>query len=130
MNNSTPTPKKITLEDIAQRKQEVLQEICDQKQAMADTTRRIFAPLAPAASGGNALMRSFSTGMAIFDGVMLGMKMIRKVRGLFRKDIKKTPGHTSLHIRASNINTLKNVLTRMFPITSHSLLEAQWSIPE
>ena len=37
MNNSTPTPKKITLEDIAQRKQEVLQEICDQKQAMADT---------------------------------------------------------------------------------------------
>ena len=32
MNNSTPTPKKITLEDIAQRKQEVLQEICDQKQ--------------------------------------------------------------------------------------------------
>ena len=59
MNNSTPTPKKITLEDIAQRKQEVLQEICDQKQAMAD--------------------------MAIFDGVMLGMKMIRKVRGLFRK---------------------------------------------
>ena len=85
MNNSTPTPKKITLEDIAQRKQEVLQEICDQKQAMADTTRRIFAPLAPAASGGNALMRSFSTGMAIFDGVMLGMKMIRKVRGLFRK---------------------------------------------
>ena len=71
MNNSTPTPKKITLEDIAQRKQEVLQEICDQKQAMADTTRRIFAPLAPAASGGNALMRSFSTGMAIFDGQFL-----------------------------------------------------------
>ena len=29
MNNSTPTPKKITLEDIAQRKKEVLQEICD-----------------------------------------------------------------------------------------------------
>ena len=78
MNNSTPTPKKITLEDIAQ-------EICDQKQARAETTRRIFAPRAPAASGGNALMRSFSTGMAIFDGVMLGMKMIRKVRGLFRK---------------------------------------------
>ena len=82
MNNSTPTPKKITLEDIAQRKQEVLQEICDQKQAMADTTRRIFAPLAPAASGGNALMRSFSTGMAIFDGVM---------RTLPKKILKKHP---------------------------------------
>lgn len=45
MNNSTPTPKKITLEDIAQRKQEILQDIRNQKQAMADTTRRIFAPL-------------------------------------------------------------------------------------
>ena len=86
MNNSTPTPQKITLEDIAQRKQEILQDIRNQKQAMADTTRRIFAPLAPAASGGSSsLMRSFNTGMAIFDGVMLGMKMIRKVRGLFRK---------------------------------------------
>ena len=85
MNNSTPTPPKITLEDIAQRKQEILQDIRNQKQAMADTTRRIFAPLAPAASGGSSLMRSFNTGRAIFDGVMLGMKMIRKVRGLFRK---------------------------------------------
>ncbi|MCY6331981.1 hypothetical protein OXV64_14230 [Bacteroides fragilis] len=75
----------MTLEDIAQRKQEILQDIRNQKQAMADTTRRIFAPLAPAASGGSSLMRSFNTGMAIFDGVMLGMKMIRKVRGLFRK---------------------------------------------
>lgn len=56
---------------------------------MADTTRRIFAPLAPAASSGSSLMRSFNTGMAIFDGVMLGMKMIRKVRGLSGKDIKK-----------------------------------------
>lgn len=45
MNNSTPTPKKITLEDIAQRKQEILQDIRNQKQAMADTTCRIFAPL-------------------------------------------------------------------------------------
>ena len=81
MNNSTPTPQKITLEDIDQRKQ----DIRNQKQAMADTTRRIFAPLAPAASSGSSLMRSFNTGMAIFDGVMLGMKMIRKVRGLFRK---------------------------------------------
>ena len=85
MNNSTPTPKKITLEDIAQRKQEVLQEICDQKQAMADATSRIPGIQSPPSAALNAGMRSFSTGMAIFDGVMLGMKMIRKVRGLFRK---------------------------------------------
>lgn len=73
MNNSTPTPKKITLEDIAQRKKK-----CCRKSVTRNNARRIppaeFRPLAPAASGGNALMRSFSTGMAIFDGVMLGMQ--------------------------------------------------------
>lgn len=90
MNNSNQVNQKITLEDIAQRKQELLEEIRAQKQAMTDTTRRIFAPLAPAASGTSALMRSFNTGMAIFDGVMLGMKVIRKIRSLFNK---KTPGH-------------------------------------
>ena len=89
MNNSTPTPKKITLEDIAQRKKK-----CCRKSVTRNKPWRIppaeFSPPCTSASGGNALMRSFSTGMAIFDGVMLGMKMIRKVRGLFRKDIKNT----------------------------------------
>lgn len=84
-NNNESLPAKITLEDLSRRKQAVLQEINEQKKAMLLTTQRIFAPLAPVASGGNFFMRSFSTGMAIFDGVMLGMKMIRKVRGLFRK---------------------------------------------
>ena len=86
MNNSKETSEKITLEDIAQRKQEILAEIRNQKEVMAETTHRIFAPLAPAASGASALMRSFNTGMAIFDGVMLGLKVMRKVRSIFRKD--------------------------------------------
>lgn len=82
--NNQQTPK-ITLEDIAQRKVELLKEIRNQQQVMASTARSIFAPLAPAASAGNALMRSFNTGIAIFDGVMLGIKMIKKVRHLFEK---------------------------------------------
>lgn len=85
MSNSTSTPKKITLEDVAQRKQKVLQEISDQKRIMTNITHRIFAPLTPAASSSNALIRSFNNGMAIFDGVMIGMKIIRKIRRLFRK---------------------------------------------
>lgn len=85
MNNSNPTPQKITLEDIAQRKQEVLDKIKIQKETMSDITHQIFAPLEPAASGVNSLMRSINTGMAIFDGVMLGLKMMRKFRAMFKK---------------------------------------------
>lgn len=83
--NNQQTTQKITLEDIARRKEEVLIEIRAQKEAMTATAKEIVAPLAPAASAGNVLMRSFNTGMAIFDGVMMGIKLIRKVRSMFRK---------------------------------------------
>lgn len=83
--NNQQTTQKITLEDIARRKEEILIEIRVQKEAMTATTKEIFAPLAPAASAGNALMRSFNTGMAIFDGVMMGVKIMRKVRSMFGK---------------------------------------------
>ncbi|MEG1563600.1 MAG: hypothetical protein RR365_07715 [Bacteroides sp.] len=74
----------ITLEEIAQRKEKALQELRDQKEKMSATARSIFAPLAPAASKGNAILRSFNTGMAIFDGVMLGIKLMKKVRRLMK----------------------------------------------
>lgn len=84
MNNQQST-QKITLEDIARRKEEVLIEIRVQKEAMTATAKEIVAPLASVASTGNTLMQSFNTGMAIFDGVMMGIKIMRKVRSLFRK---------------------------------------------
>lgn len=81
----TPTPQKITLEAITARKKALLNEIRTQQKAMGMTTRKIFAPLAPAANRANGLMRSFNTGMAIFDGVMMGIKIMRKVRTYFNK---------------------------------------------
>ncbi|HJD74969.1 MAG TPA: hypothetical protein K8W04_02785 [Bacteroides reticulotermitis] len=81
--NNTPTPK-ITLEDIARQKAEVLNQINVQKIAMTSTARAIFAPLVPAATKADSLMRSFNTGMAVFDGVVLGIKMMRKIRRCFR----------------------------------------------
>lgn len=85
MNAQTPPAKKITLEEITERKRMLLDEIRAQKTVMAHTAREIFAPLTTAASKTNALMRSFDTGMAIFDGVMLGVKFMRKVRSYFRR---------------------------------------------
>ena len=76
MNNQQATPQKITLEYIARLKTEKLEEIRGQKKAMTRTAQRIFAPLAPATS---------QTGMAIFDGVVMGVKIMKKIRRFFRK---------------------------------------------
>lgn len=81
--NNTPDTTSISLESIAQRKQEVRKKLHLQKQIMTDTARDLFAPLAPAADKGNAIMRAFNTGMAVFDGVMLGLRMMKRVRRMF-----------------------------------------------
>ncbi len=72
-----------TLESIAQRKTAVLQQIRTQKGVMTDLTRDILAPIAPATNKANAIMRAFNTGMAVFDGVRLGLKVMRKFRNYF-----------------------------------------------
>ena len=77
--------KILTLEDLQQQKAEALEELRAQQQIMADTARNLFAPIAPAADKGTAIMRAFNTGMAVFDGVMLGVKLMRKVRKIFRR---------------------------------------------
>lgn len=82
---STQTSHKYTLEEIAERKQALLDEIRIQKKTMTSITREIFAPLAPATTKADSIMRSFNTGMAVFDGVVMGVKIIRKVRTYFKK---------------------------------------------
>ena len=82
MNNATPTPP-VTLESIARQKAELLQKIQLQKRTMAGLAQEIFAPLKPAATQTNSLVRSFNTGMAVFDGIVLGIKVIRKFKRLF-----------------------------------------------
>ena len=81
---STQITPKLTLENIAQRKKKLQGEIQVQKKAMTVTVRNIFSPLPPANNKTNAIMRSFNTGMAVFDGVMLGIKLMRKIRKYFR----------------------------------------------
>ena len=83
--NDTVQTEILTLEDLQQQKAEALEELHAQQQIMADTARNLFAPIAPAADKGTAIMRAFNTGMAVFDGVMLGVKLMRKVRKIFRR---------------------------------------------
>lgn len=72
-----------TLESIAQQKNELREKLRVQKEIMTDTARELFAPLPPAASKSNAIMRSFNTGMAVFDGIMMGMKLLKRLRKMF-----------------------------------------------
>lgn len=80
-----PRTTTITLEEIAQRKTEALQRIQQQKEVITEIARSIISPVAPATNKANSMMRAFNTGIAVFDGVMLGLKMMRKMRALFGK---------------------------------------------
>lgn len=73
----------ITLESLALQKAELLKQLRDQKELMTDTARSLFAPPEPATNKSMSLMRAFNTGMAVFDGVKLGLKVIKQFRRMF-----------------------------------------------
>ncbi|AVM51732.1 hypothetical protein JN06_01717 [Bacteroides zoogleoformans] len=80
-HTSIPFPH--TLESIAEQKSALLQQIHAQKDIMTNLTKDILAPIAPATNKAGAIMRAFNTGMAVFDGVRLGLKFMRKIRNYF-----------------------------------------------
>ena len=85
MNTTQDTPKKvITLEMIRQQKAEKLSEIRASKQRMTEQTRELFKP-SESINSANALMNNFSSGVAIFNGVITGFKIIKRIRNIFRR---------------------------------------------
>lgn len=82
MNTMPTSNRSITLEEISKRKAEVKKEIDKQKSIIIECTRDIFTP-EPADSGIGSIMQSFNKGLAIYDGVMMGIKMMRRVRKFF-----------------------------------------------
>lgn len=85
MNTPQETPKNvITLDMIAQQKAEKLEEIRASKQRIVDNARQIFHPTETLNSA-NTLMNNFSSGMVIFNGVLTGFKIIKRIRSFFKK---------------------------------------------
>ena len=85
METPTPTrPQSLSLEDIRQMKAGKLEEVRSSKERMNERARRLFAPPEPQ-SGTNALMQHFNSGIAIFDGVMTGIRIMRKLQRFFGK---------------------------------------------
>lgn len=79
--------QKYTLEDISQRKQEVLQDIRVQHRVIAETAQAIFAPILPSPklNQTTALIKKFNIAMAIFDGAMIGMKLFKRIRKILKR---------------------------------------------
>ena len=84
MNTPKTTPKEvITLDKIYQQKAKKLVEIQASKQRIANQARELFHP-SETIGETNTLMNNFNSGIAIFNGVMTGFKIIRRIRNLFR----------------------------------------------
>ncbi len=82
-----PKPQVITLEMIVQRRTEKLAEIQQAKERLTDTVSTLFAPIEN--NGGvNGIMQHVSTGIAIFDGVRTGIKIMQRIRDFFRRKRK------------------------------------------
>ena len=85
MNTQQDTPKTvITLDMICQQKADKLAEIRASKQRIADQSRELFHP-SEVIGGAKLLSNNFSSGIAIFNGVMTGFKIIKRIRKFFQR---------------------------------------------
>jgi hypothetical protein len=89
MKSEKTTTEITTLEQIAELKAAKFKQIEEQKEKIASTANALFAPVEPAVGKAESLMRLFNNGMAMFDGLMLGMKLMRVVRSLLGKRKKR-----------------------------------------
>ncbi|WP_455671992.1 hypothetical protein [Phocaeicola sp.] len=84
MDNSTSKNTIITLEEIARRKNEKREEVRKVKAQMTQTVHELFVP-EENKGGVEGIMQHISTGIAVYDGVMTGIKIMRRVRSFFVK---------------------------------------------
>ena len=85
INDKSIKPSKITLDDIEYLKDLKMKEIQLYKDRMLNRTHLIFAPIEPATNKAEALMRTFNTGMAAVDGVMMGLTTLGKIQKFFHR---------------------------------------------
>lgn len=82
----TDNKRKLRLEDISRRKELLLADIRYRQEKIGNYTRRISSPFFRASDrDSNSLVKTFNKGMAIFDGFLIGMKIIKSIRSTFTK---------------------------------------------
>ena len=82
MDNTTQQ-KTITLEEIGKRKEALRLQIEKQRSVIISSVKKTFAT--PTEKAAHPIMQSFNTGLAIFDGVMTGIKIMRRVKAFLKR---------------------------------------------
>lgn len=82
--NTGISKSQITLEEITRQKRAVRLQIREQRDRIQQTATELFSPV-KATTKVEMLMNSVNSGIAVFDGVMTGLRIMRRVRGLFRR---------------------------------------------
>ncbi|HEY6913462.1 MAG TPA: hypothetical protein VI413_02210 [Paludibacter sp.] len=78
---SNPKEQEIDLDALIMRKAELKGQIQNQKQQIIVSSKNLFSP----ASLPIYLHRAFSKGLTLVDGVMVGFKVIKTIRNIFRR---------------------------------------------
>jgi len=78
---STAKKQSIDLEYLATRKAELKDQIQGQKKQISDSTQQLLSP----ATFTTYIFRAFSKGLNMVDGVMIGFKIMRTIRGIFKR---------------------------------------------
>lgn len=88
-NPQMPNSRMYTLDLIREEKRKVRKQIKESSDRMQSTYRNMVAPPKKPATKMETFMNAFDQGMAIYDGVMMGMRIVRTVRSIFGSSRKK-----------------------------------------
>lgn len=84
MNKLNIESGKITIDTLHLYKQELKKEMAVQHQLLEEACHRLVSPFSRTSSV-SSLMGSVTRSVAIFDGVMFGLRMYRKIRRIIRR---------------------------------------------
>lgn len=76
---------KITMKTLTRQKAEIRAKIARQHSELAQTYWDAMAPFYRMGNSPLSLLKNFSVSMALFEGAITSLRLIRKIRGLFRK---------------------------------------------
>lgn len=89
-NPKMPANGKVyTLELLREEKRQVRKQIKESSDRIRNTYQSIVAPPKQPTTKMESFMNAFDQGMAIYDGVMMGMRIVRAIRSIFGSSRKK-----------------------------------------
>lgn len=74
----------ISLESIAQQKAALLKRIDAQKQKMSSLSQGFIEPWKPTIEKRSTALGLFNKGLVVVDGVVLGLKLLKRLRKMLR----------------------------------------------